>query len=69
MQLPTYFSAAAQCNHAQLEDNMPDYNAMLLDGVTPACYYNLKAQKAEKTKDCRGRDNLLCDNGFSLSNF
>lgn len=68
-QMVNYYAAAAQCNHAQLEDNIPDYTTMQADGVTPACYYNINAQKAARTNNCHGKDNLLCDVGFSFSDF
>ena len=64
-----YYAAAAQCNKAQLEDSIPDYTTMQADGSTPACYYNIPAQKAERTANCHGRDNLLCTYSFSFSDF
>lgn len=67
--MQNYYAAAVQCNKANLEDNLPDYTTMAADGVTPACYYNIPAQKAEKYQNCRGRDSLLCDTGFTLSDF
>ena len=64
-----YYSAAVQCNLAQLEDRIPDYTKLQNDGITPACYYNINAQKAERYANCHGRDNLLCTYGFSFSDF
>jgi hypothetical protein len=67
--MATYYSAAAQCNKAQLADSDPDYTTMEYDGVTPTCYYNIKAQKAKKTVNCTGKDGLICHYGFSFSDF
>ena len=67
--MANYYAAAAQCNKAKLQDSVPDYTTMQADGVTPACYYNIPAQKAKKYKNCHGKDSLLCDTGFTLSDF
>ena len=67
--LQNYYQAAVQCNKAQLKDSMPDFTKMQADGITPACYYNIKAQKAERTADCTGPDLLNCKYDYKLSDF
>lgn len=65
-----YYAAAVQCNKAKLKDNMPDFTTMQRDGITPACYYNIKAQKASAQKSCRnGHAAGICTQTFQFSDF
>ncbi|KAK5175180.1 uncharacterized protein LTR77_000317 [Saxophila tyrrhenica] len=67
--LENYYSAAAQCNKAGLENSLPDYTTMQYDGVTPACYYNIPAFKAKNAGSCTGNNNAICKYTFDLSDF